>query len=78
VLGSCHGYRRGLDVDHMTHVINYDLPDSVKLMSTESVVQVELIRKERRFLWFSRLSGVKLNAMCAKSGKFFLFQRERR
>jgi len=43
-------------------------------MSTESVVQVELIRKERRFLWFSRLSGVsscKLNAMCAKSGKFF-------
>jgi len=42
-------------------------------MSTESVVQVELIRKERRF-WFSRLSGVsscKLNAMCAKSGKFF-------
>jgi len=28
-LGSCHGYRgAGLDVDHMTHVINYDLPDS--------------------------------------------------
>jgi len=24
----CHGYRgAGLDVDHMTHVINYDLPD---------------------------------------------------
>jgi len=30
VLGSCHGYR-GVDVDHMTHVINYDLPDSGNL-----------------------------------------------
>jgi len=75
VLGSCHGYRgAGLDVDHMTHVINYDLPDSVETY-VHRIGRTGRADKERRFLWFSRLSGVsscKLNAMCAKSGKFFL------
>jgi len=67
---------RGLDVDLLTHVINYDLPDSVE--TCPPVVQDELVTKAQRFLWFRRLSDAnssKLNATCAKR-KFFLFQPE--
>ncbi len=48
---------RGLDVDRISHVINYDMPQTKKLTCTGSAVQVALVVTEPPSCW-SRLHNV--------------------
>ena len=45
---------RGIDVSHITHVINYDMPDDPKVMFTELGEQVELEVLDTLFLCMTR------------------------